>query len=331
MHRFKPSPSQKEKAERLCRMSGEALALQPGLEAPWPGLRQALALTEQEEFARVPSIFPVHRLPWELQRHILSYADPRGLLACACKAVRENFCVSWMLGAMHAWDAHRYTTLASAAEKERVEQALDVEDTYFLEHESDIYWLIGHDAIEQFQSGTKPDPRDFKSAIRALRSFATCMLCVPIGRELEPFDVEAGEGPHYPGSEEKLQWLWSDRFRNVLYPCASGGRLDGCGEGCADVLGNRTVSLLEYLGIVTVGSRTAERTANFCKRNEVSSISSCRLRDALVLHDDHWRDKPRVQHMHHRGLYDVLCNMYLRDVRFTGRAEGRYGARSCER
>jgi hypothetical protein len=51
----------------------------------------------------------------------------------------------------------------------------------------------------------------------------------------------------------------------------------------------------------------------------------------LVLHDDHWRDKPRVQHMHHRGLYDVLCNMYLRDVRFTGRAEGRYGARSCER
>ena len=296
-------------------------------EAPWAGLRQALALTEQEEFARVPSIFPVHRLPWELQRRILSYADPRGLLALACAAVRENFCVSWMLGAMHAWDTHRYTTLASAAEKERVAQALDAEDTYFLKHESDNHWLIGHDAVERFQSGTLPDPRDFKDVIRVLRSFATCLLYVPIGRELEPFDVEAGEGPYYPGSEELLLWLWSDRFRNVLYPCTSGGSLGGGGEACADVLRNRTVSLLEYLGIVTLGNRLVERTAIVCRRNEASRIRSTGGRmEALALDPDLCRDKDRVQHIHHVGCYDVLCTMYLRDVGFTGRAARLYGA-----
>jgi hypothetical protein len=189
------------------------------------GLRQALALTAREEFERVPPIFPLHRLPWELQRRILSYADPRGLLAWACEAARDTFGVSWALGVMYAWDEDRYTALASAAENERVQDALAVDEAELEARfpTCDIYWRAAKesDAAMQFQRPEGPDPSVCECIVDSWRAFASCLLSIPLGHEQEPFDMEGGASLYYPETEKVLETLWNDRFCKVLYPMAA--------------------------------------------------------------------------------------------------------------
>ena len=284
------------------------------------GLRQALALTAREEFERVPPIFPLHRLPWELQRRILSYADPRGLLAWACEAARDTFGVSWALGVMYAWDEHKYMALASAAEKERVQDTLAVDEAELEEHlaSCDNYWLAAKesDAAMQFQRLEGPDAHVCECIVDSWRAFASCLLSIPLGHEQEPFDMEAGASLYYRETENVLELLWKDRFCKVLYPMAADDVFLR-----SSVLRHRTVSLIEYLGIVTLCGRLVENTMDFCKRNE-----ACTVKDASTTCYWKKRAKAKVQRMHDRGVYDALCTMYLRDVGFTGRAARLYGA-----
>lgn len=86
------------------------------------------------------------------------------------------------------------------------------------------------------------------------------------------------------------------------------------------------VSLIEYLGIVTLGGRLVEDTADFCKRNEVCAVKETAATCYWPVGPVAPRDKAKVRRMHDRGVYDALCTMYLRDVGFTGRAARLYGA-----
>jgi hypothetical protein len=71
-----------------------------------------------------------------------------------------------------------------------------------------------------------------------------------------------------------------------------------------------------------LGGRLVENTMDFCKRNEVCAVKGA----STTCNWGGGCDKAKVQRMHDRGVCDVLCAMYLRDVGFTGRAERLYGA-----